>query len=241
MLLTAALLLAALVSAAPCPGFAVVETTCNVPGQVALTFDDGPWKYETAIAAQLSGGKATFFLNGRNWGCIYDRVSELRELHSQGHTLGSHTWSHKDLTTLEYGEIDAELEQLETAFIRIRVKPLYFRPPYGAINSLVLQVLSDRGYRKVVLWDSDTRDTSGATVAESEAVVQRVIDDFPNPHLVLQHSIMYDTPTYIVPWSVPRLQARGYQLVTVDACLGDGVSPYKVVGPPGVPDASWHC
>jgi peptidoglycan/xylan/chitin deacetylase (PgdA/CDA1 family) len=37
---------------------------------------------------------------------------------------------------------------VEQAFIRILgLKPLYFRPPYGSINDLVLQVLGSRGYK----------------------------------------------------------------------------------------------
>lgn len=72
----------------------------------------------------------------------------MKQLYAQGHTLGSHTWSHADVTKLNYDQINSELERVETAFIKILgVKPLYFRPPYGAINDLALQVLSDRGYK----------------------------------------------------------------------------------------------
>jgi hypothetical protein len=42
------------------------------------------------------------------------------------HTLGSHTWSHKDLTTLSYDELHDEFYRVEEAFIRILgKKPLY--------------------------------------------------------------------------------------------------------------------
>lgn len=30
----------------------------------------------------MNGGKATFFLNGQNYGCIYDRVNEIRALYA---------------------------------------------------------------------------------------------------------------------------------------------------------------
>lgn len=47
----------------------------------------------------------------------------------RGHTLGSHTWSHKDMTTLTYDEIHDELYRVEEAFIRILgKKPLYVSP-----------------------------------------------------------------------------------------------------------------
>jgi peptidoglycan/xylan/chitin deacetylase (PgdA/CDA1 family) len=54
-----------------------------------------------------------------------------------------------------------ELAKVETAMIKILgVKPKYFRPPHGAYNDLVLKVLSERGYTKLLLWTDDTR-TSG--------------------------------------------------------------------------------
>ena len=33
---------------------------CNNKGQVAMTFDDGPFQYERQVANQTEGGKATF-------------------------------------------------------------------------------------------------------------------------------------------------------------------------------------
>jgi hypothetical protein len=31
----------------------------------------------------MNGGKATFFLNGNNYVCIYDRIDQIRALHAQ--------------------------------------------------------------------------------------------------------------------------------------------------------------
>jgi peptidoglycan/xylan/chitin deacetylase (PgdA/CDA1 family) len=50
---------------------------CNNKGQVAMTFDDGPFQYERQVANQMNGGKATFFLNGNNYACIYDRADDM--------------------------------------------------------------------------------------------------------------------------------------------------------------------
>ena len=43
---------------------------------------DGPYDYEQDIANSLNGGKATFFLNGNNYVCIYDRIDQVRALHA---------------------------------------------------------------------------------------------------------------------------------------------------------------
>jgi hypothetical protein len=43
-----------------------IVNNCVNSGQVALTFDDGPYLYESNIGAALGGSKATFFLNGNS-------------------------------------------------------------------------------------------------------------------------------------------------------------------------------
>ncbi|RXK39999.1 deacetylase [Tremella mesenterica] len=216
---------------------------CYVSGQVALTFDDGPYDYEGDVANALNGGKGTFFLNGNNYVCIYDRVDQIRALHDAGHTLGSHTWSHADLTTLDEAGINDELQKVEDAFVNILgLKPLYFRPPYGSINDLALSVLAQRGYKKVFLWSEDIGDANGESVSYSENVYDGVINNYPNPHLVLDHSTIQTTSGQVLPYAVPKLQQAGYQLVAVDTCLGgDGEWPYIYVREPGTPDNTWHC
>ena len=89
-------------------GLAAVYSSCTTPNTVALTFDDGPYIYEGEIVNTLNnaGVKATFFVNGNNWDCIYDDnvVSSLKAAHAAGHLIGSHTWSHADLTTLSWDQ-----------------------------------------------------------------------------------------------------------------------------------------
>jgi len=69
-----------------------------------------------------------------------------------------------------------------------------------------------------------------------------VIADYPHPHLVLDHSTIQTTSTQVLPYAVPKLEAAGYQLVSVDTCLGSsGEWPYFWVGSPGEPDGTWTC
>ena len=68
------------------------------PGEVVLTFDDGPWLNNTpavlkALADQCV--KATFFPIGKH-ATYYPEI--LRQVYEAGHTIGSHTWSHQDLS-----------------------------------------------------------------------------------------------------------------------------------------------
>jgi peptidoglycan/xylan/chitin deacetylase (PgdA/CDA1 family) len=64
------------------------------PGEIVLTFDDGPAPLSTrpilaALAAQCT--KATFFMVGE---MAVEHADVVREVAEQGHTLGTHTWSH---------------------------------------------------------------------------------------------------------------------------------------------------
>ena len=69
---------------------------CTVPGTVALTFDDGPIFRTASVLDQLqaAGMKATFFVNGLNWGDINSEQSKalVRRMIAEGHQVGSHTY-----------------------------------------------------------------------------------------------------------------------------------------------------
>jgi peptidoglycan/xylan/chitin deacetylase (PgdA/CDA1 family) len=70
-----------------------IITSCTVAGTVALTFDDGPFIYTDQAIDLLNaaGFKATFFVNGLNWGSISDFASTLSRMRASGHQIGSHT------------------------------------------------------------------------------------------------------------------------------------------------------
>ena len=66
-------------------------------GEVVLTFDDGPWPENTpAVLRALSDNclKATFFEIGEHamW-----HPEIAKQVAAAGNTVGTHTWSHKDL------------------------------------------------------------------------------------------------------------------------------------------------
>ncbi|CAH0025075.1 unnamed protein product [Clonostachys rhizophaga] len=121
-----------------------------IPGQVGLAFAQGPYAY-TAQALDLldaSGFKATFFLNGDNFGSIYDYSSVVQRIYSSGHQVGSNTWSNADLDTLNKNGIESQLYQLEDALRGIiGVYPTYLLPPNGKTNQLVRDTAASLGYK----------------------------------------------------------------------------------------------
>jgi peptidoglycan/xylan/chitin deacetylase (PgdA/CDA1 family) len=79
--------------------------------EVIFTFDDGPWPRNTpmvleALAAHCA--KATFFPIGKHatW-----HPEILKQVVAAGHSIGSHTWSHRDLSKLSVDEAKEEIEK----------------------------------------------------------------------------------------------------------------------------------
>ncbi|KAI5481137.1 carbohydrate esterase family 4 protein [Pseudohyphozyma bogoriensis] len=200
------------------------------------------WTYGPKIASTLEshGGKGTFFVNGNNYGCIYDRADDLIKRYKAGHLIGSHTWTHADITTLTTAQLNEQITLVETALMKILgIKPKYFRPPYGSYNDASVAVLAARGY-KVATWNFDSGDSDGKTASQSVALYSKLYAKYPKPYMALNHETYASTGNTVMPTVIPKLVKAGYKLVTVAQCLGDS-SPYQKVGTPGKRDKTWTC
>ena len=116
-------------------------------------------------------------------------MKRVKYAYAHGHMVASHTWDHKDLTTLTYDQIHDEFYRVELALERILgVKPAFLRPPYGNYNNLVRQVAYERG-QKLVLWDFDSGDSTGSTPAQSNKAYDALIKKHPKTILALNHEV----------------------------------------------------
>ncbi|KAH0584795.1 hypothetical protein H2248_008075 [Termitomyces sp. 'cryptogamus'] len=186
-----------------------VITKCTVPNTAALTFvskcrdgsgplqtfkkDDGPYIYLKNVSDTLSaaGATGTFFFNGQNYDCIYTResVDGAAYAYSKGHQIGSHTWSHGHLTTLDKTQLVSEFSRTEDALKKILgVVPAFTRCPYGEYNDLVRQVAYERG-QTLVNWDFDSGDSVGKTPEESNNLYDDVASEHPSTLLALNHEV----------------------------------------------------
>ncbi|KAG1657224.1 hypothetical protein FOA52_011512 [Chlamydomonas sp. UWO 241] len=135
---------------------------CNsINRGIHLTFDDcpGPHTDDLLDVLKALGTPATFFVNGNG---ALSRPDALRRMVAEGHTVGSHTLSHANLTDLVATENLAELERQivlneEIIFNITGVVPTLFRPPYGAIDRTAREFLGSRGYT-VVMWTAGCID-----------------------------------------------------------------------------------
>jgi peptidoglycan/xylan/chitin deacetylase (PgdA/CDA1 family) len=130
--------------------------SANLPAprirKVWLTFDDGPSRlYTPQVLDSLDrhGLKATFFVVGS---MVIRGGAVMERLVADGHRIGNHTFSHRNLTKLADEEIANEILRTQHAIARHTVPEKIFRPPFGFHNSRVDRVVSSLGYR-MILWD----------------------------------------------------------------------------------------
>ncbi|KNZ55668.1 hypothetical protein VP01_2618g1 [Puccinia sorghi] len=203
--------------AGPVPVF----STCTAPGSFSLTFDDGPSQFSSNLDATLDKAnvKASFYINGNNFGCIYDFADLLLQRFNNGHLIASHTWSHVHLNQGSYEGISKQLELLEN-----------------------LQVLSDRGYKGLILWSQDSQDSFESPPSPPDIIES--YRSYPEKTIVLNHETKDFTVDQVVPGVIPIIKGKGLNLLTSPDCLSLSSNPsdwYVSVQPPGCRDESWTC
>ncbi len=155
------------------PSAFVHRGDATVPARVSLTFDDGPDPRHTRgllDVLERAGARGTFFLQGQN----AERQPDLvREIHSRGHELGNHGYSHRrarDIGLSAYVDEARRTHALLEACAGMPVAPL-FRPPYGEMTIGATIALARAGFR-IVHWSLDSRDSFIADAAELLAYVR---------------------------------------------------------------------
>ena len=177
---------------------------------VALTFDDGPGKYEDRILAafQKYGGKGTFFFVG-NQAEKYPNV--VKRVAEAGHEVANHSYKHENLPKLSQAGATQSLAKTNEILRRLSGQSVSLvRPPYGATSSSVKAALQNQGQASI-LWSIDTLDWKTRNAKSSINIVLQQVKD---GDVILMHSI-YAQSAEAAEALIPALQERGYQLVTV--------------------------
>jgi peptidoglycan-N-acetylglucosamine deacetylase len=128
------------------------------PGELALTFDDGPNPACTPRLLDLLAQydvKGTFFLVGN---FAEQEQALTKQIAAAGHLIGNHSWSHPNLSLSLPARIREELRRTKQTLEQIIGRPVrYFRPPFGARRPYVLQAARKMGMTPV-LWNAMTSD-----------------------------------------------------------------------------------
>jgi peptidoglycan/xylan/chitin deacetylase (PgdA/CDA1 family) len=184
--------------------------------EVVLTFDDGPWPRNTpAVLKALTDNcaKATFFEIGEHamW-----HPEIAKQVAAAGMTIGSHTWSHKDLAKNPYAsdldQAKAEIEMGVSA-VYIAVDGLvapFFRFPALQHTPVLLSYL---GERNIASFSTDI-DSFDFQMRRPEQVIQSVMAKLQQrgKGIILMHDFRPATAE-AMPELLRQLKAGGYKVV----------------------------
>jgi len=202
------------------PGFGFEHYKANdflQPKEVVLTFDDGPQKYSTeAVLAALAEQcvKATFFSIGK-MALGYPEI--IREVAHAGHTVGTHTWSHKAIAKLKtFQEGKDEIERGISAVHRAVGEPIapFFRYPTLVDTKESLEYL---GKRNIAMFSTDI-DSLDYKIQAPESIVKTVMTKLAKngKGIILMHDIHKKTAK-AVPLLLAALKQGGYKVVHLTA------------------------
>lgn len=186
------------------------------PGEVVLTFDDGPSRAKSPAildALEAHCTKATFFIVGR---MALVEPQLLREMAHRGHTIGLHTWSHKKLTAISAAKAKEEIELGHSMVEKSLGRPVapFFRFPYLAAPSSMLTYLGQRNIATLGI-DVDSKDF---TTRKPEVMMRNVLTQLKakGKGIILFHDIQASTAAGLKPL-LDELKARGFKVVHLTA------------------------
>lgn len=176
---------------------------------VALTFDDGPsGKYTRKLLDGLydRGVQATFLLCGYR---MKDYPDLTQRIVDEGHEIGYHGYTHKNMQTMSRRAIAQELEDSQT-LLPEGCRPVFLRPPGGCCSDAVRQVAQVRNLA-ILGWSVDPRDWATHDTAAIERAVLKNVGD---GDIVLLHD-MSDSSVKAALDIVDVLLQKDYEIVTV--------------------------
>lgn len=176
---------------------------------VALTFDDGPsGKFTTALLDGLydRGVKATFLLCGYRIK-LYPELT--RRIFEEGHEIGLHGYSHKNMQNMSRRDIAREIADTQ-ALLPAGCQPKFLRPPGGCVSDPVLDVAIAKNLA-ILSWSVDPRDwATEDTMAIENAVLTKIKDG----DIVLLHDMSASSVQAALD-IIDQLLQEDYVFVTV--------------------------
>lgn len=195
---------------------------------VALTFDDGPTEEYTPLILDLAeeyGIHVTFFMQGNR---LYQKDAIVQRALALGCDIGTHGWSHTDMTTLTRKELRDRFDRVEERISEMAEGGYdlrLMRPPYGNTNSDVYSAAAS-GELAVIKWSVDTLDWKSRDAA---AILEICREEICDGSIVLFHD-KFPSTVEAVKELIPWLLEQGYDLVTVTELIESTGEPLRAGG-----------
>jgi peptidoglycan/xylan/chitin deacetylase (PgdA/CDA1 family) len=128
------------------------------------------------------------------------------------------------MTLLSAQAIESQLTSTSKAIQdAIGVRPTFFRPPYGSINSIVLAQARHLGFTTVI-WDGSASDW---TLPGVSYIVNKTLNYARNGAILLLHDGGGNRSQTVaaLPTIIETLKSRGFKFVTIQQLVDDLVLP----------------
>ncbi len=196
---------------------------------LALTFDDGPDRTDTAMILDLLqeyDARATFFVVGN---CAERFPDLLRREAAEGHEIANHTYSHPYFNKkIPISEMEDQIRKTDRIIYAATGQwPALFRSPGGYYDERVVEASKKTNHTFVMWsWHQDTGDWNTPGVHK---IVRKVLKNAKNGDIVLFHDHVHGKTQTIEALKriLPELQARGFQFITVSELLTMSKSHFK--------------
>lgn len=227
------------------PKYPVVYQQGEASNQlVAFTFDDGPdpqWTPKVLDILKKNNIRATFFLIGENALAHPDLV---KRIFKEGHTIGNHTFTHKDISAISTPRLIVELNATQRVIQSIiHRSTVLFRPPYNAdrlpqsLKELApLAIAQKEGYIPVsASIDSKDWEKPGAKI-----IFERVKEGRQWGNVLLFHDGGGDRSQTVaaLPLIIDYLRRRGDKIVPLETLIGTSQASLMPPIPPCDPKKS---
>ncbi|MCA1376886.1 MULTISPECIES: polysaccharide deacetylase family protein [unclassified Bradyrhizobium] len=187
--------------------------------EVVLTFDDGPWPVNTPTVLKALADECTkglFFSVGKH-ATYHPEI--LKQVLAQGHTVGTHTWSHVNLNSKKLTEQQVK-DEVEKGFSAVKfalgTNPApFFRFPQLQHNPAMVSYF---GTRNVAMFSTEIDSFDFRKGATPEKIVETVMTrlDKLGKGIILMHDFQKNTGLAL-PTLLARLKAGGYKVVQMKA------------------------
>ena len=187
--------------------------------EVVLTFDDGPWPVNTPAVLKALADECTkglFFSVGKH-ATYHPEI--LKQVLAQGHTVGTHTWSHVNLNSKKLTEQQVK-DEVEKGFSAVRfalgTNPApFFRFPQLQHNPAMVAYF---GTRNVAMFSTEIDSFDFRKGATPEKIVETMMTrlDKLGKGIILMHDFQKNTGLAL-PTLLARLKAGGYKVVQMKA------------------------
>jgi peptidoglycan/xylan/chitin deacetylase (PgdA/CDA1 family) len=172
--------------------------------KVLLTFDDGPHANTIKVLEVLRKYEvnAMFFIIGKN---IHGNESILKQLVSEGHQIGNHSFSHHNWIDVWSTKKVTEDFAVCSELIQRYQSSKLFRPPYGVTNPNIAKAVRTLGLRSIG-WNVRSYDTS---IKDVEKIKRRVISQLKPGAIILLHDRLEFMPE-LLEMLIPAIKKEGY-------------------------------